>query len=135
MRNRLSVKRLVASAIRDIAGVLALFLVAGCSSDRVLAAGRAYTLRVIEGDGQTAPAGSVLPRALVVEVRDAAGAPVKASAVIFRVSSGGVDGTAMLDTLAVSDATGRAEAELRLGASGGSDLGARVSAWQRRIAR
>ncbi len=86
----------------------------------MLAAGRAYTLRVTDGDGQTAPAGSVLARPLSVEVRDAAGAPVKASAVIFRVISGGADGAAMLDTLAVSDGTGRAEAELRLGTQAGA---------------
>ena len=66
----------------------------------MLAAGRAYTLRVTDGDGQTAPAGSVLERPLAVEVRDAAGAPVKASAVVFQVITGGADGAAMLDTLA-----------------------------------
>ncbi|MBA4070853.1 MAG: hypothetical protein C0497_03315 [Gemmatimonas sp.] len=81
----------------------------------MLAAGRAYTLRVIEGDGQAAPAGSVLPRALAVEVRDAAGAPVKASTVVFRVTAGGADGAALVDTFAVTDEAGRAEAELRLG--------------------
>ena len=86
----------------------------------MLAAGRAYTLRVTDGNGQTAPAGSVLARPLTVEVRDAAGAPVKASAVIFRVISGGADGAAMLDTLAISDGTGRAEAELRLGTQAGA---------------
>lgn len=86
----------------------------------MLAAGRAYTLRVIEGDGQTAPAGSLLPRALAVEVRDAAGAPVKASAVVFRVTAGVSDGATMVDTLAVTDAAGRAQAELRLGTRAGA---------------
>ena len=120
MHNRLPVNGLVHLTIRNIAGLLALFLVTGCSSDRVLAAGRAYTLRVTDGDGQTAPAGSVLARPLAVEVRDAAGAPVKASAVIFRVISGGAEGAAMLDSLAVSDGAGRAEAELRLGTQPGA---------------
>jgi hypothetical protein len=115
----LSINRLVSHSVRGIAGVSALFFAVGCSGDRVLAAGRAYSLRVTDGDGQTAPAGSVLARSLTVEVRDAAGAPVKASAVMFRVTSGAADGAAMMDTIAVSDASGRAEAELRLGSKAG----------------
>ncbi len=97
-----------------------MYFATGCANDRVLAAGRAYTLRVTDGDGQTAPAGSVLARPLMVEVRDAAGVPVKASAVIFRVTSGAADGAAMIDSIAVSDASGRAEAELRLGSRAGA---------------
>lgn len=114
------INRLIQLGIYGVAGVSALFLAAGCSSDRVLAAGRAYTLRVTDGDGQTAPAGSVLPRPLAVDVRDAAGAPVKASVVVFRVIAGATDGAALIDTLAISDATGRAEAELRLGTRAGA---------------
>lgn len=106
-------------SICGIAGVSALFLAAGCASDRVLAAGRAYTLRVIDGDGQTAPAGSVLTHPLAVEVRDAAGAPVKASVVVFRVISGAAAGAGIIDTFSVTDATGRAEAGLRVGTSAG----------------
>lgn len=116
----MSINGLVSHAIRGIAGVSALFLVVGCSGDRVLAAGRAYTLRVTDGDGQVAPAGSVLARPLTVEVRDAAGTPVKASAVMFRVTSGAAHGAEMIDTIAISDASGRAEAEVRLGARVGA---------------
>lgn len=115
MRNRLLVNRLVRWSILRTAGVVTLFAAGACSNDRVLAAGRAYTLRVIEGDGQTAPAGSMLPRALAVEVRDAAGAPVKASVVAFRMTADGSDGAALVDTFTVTDEAGRAEAELRLG--------------------
>ena len=118
--NRLLVNRLTSRSIRSIAGVSALFLAAGCSSDRVLAAGRTYTLRVTDGDGQTALAGSVLARPLTVEVRDAAGAPVKASVVVFRVISGVADGAGIIDTFSITDATGRAEAALRLGTRAGA---------------
>ncbi|MDP1890261.1 MAG: hypothetical protein Q8K55_05165 [Gemmatimonadaceae bacterium] len=72
-----------------------------------------------DGDGQTAPAGSVLARPLTVEVRDAAGAPVKSTVVVFRVTSGIADGAGIDDTLSVTDATGRAEAALRLGTRAG----------------
>ena len=119
-RNRLFANGLVPRSVLRVAGVSVLFLAAGCSNDRVLAAGRAYTLRVLEGDGQAAPAGSLLARPLTVEVRDVSGAPVKASAVVFRVISGAADGAAMIDTLVVSDAAGRAEAGLRLGTRAGA---------------
>jgi len=93
-----------------------LALVAGCSHERVLAAARDYQLRVISGNGQTAPAGSLLPRTLAVEVRDAAGLPVRASIVAFRVTRGASNGAAVLDSLSVTNDVGVAEAELRLGA-------------------
>jgi len=85
----------------------------------VLTAGRNYTLRIADGDAQTAPAGSVLPKALTVEVRDVAGAPVRATIVVFRVGVGSADGAMLLDSMAVTDADGLARAELRLGARAG----------------
>jgi hypothetical protein len=66
-----------------------------------------------------APAGGVLPGALRVEVRDVAGAPVKATIVVFRVMPGSAEGAAMVDSIAVTTADGVASAELRLGAGVG----------------
>src|SRR5450759_2310510 len=71
VRNRLNVNGLVCSGARWWPRMAMLALVAGCSHERVLAAARDYQLRAVSGDGQTAPAGSLLPRALAVEVRDA----------------------------------------------------------------
>jgi len=93
---------------------------AGCVHERVLAAGRAYTVRVTGGDAQTAPAASLLPQPLQVEVRDAAGAPVKAAVVVFRVLPGAADGAAVLDSMSVTDGTGVAQAMLRLGVLAGA---------------
>lgn len=98
--------------------VVALAMLGACSHDRVLAVGRSYTVRVVGGDGQTAPAGSVLPAALAVVVFDVAGTPVKAAVVEFRIARG--DGAALLDSLAVTDENGRAEARLRLGSRAGA---------------
>lgn len=98
---------------------MALLGLAGCVQERVLAAGRAYRLAVVSGDGQVGPAGGVLPQPLGVVVRDAAGRPVKAAVVVFRIERGAVAGAAMLDSLAVTDGAGIASAELRLGAQAG----------------
>lgn len=54
-----------------------------------------------------------------VDVRDARGQSVKAAVIVFRVTIGQADGAAMTDSLAVTDASGVAEAELRLGAQPG----------------
>ncbi|HEY3286947.1 MAG TPA: hypothetical protein VGJ96_07475 [Gemmatimonadaceae bacterium] len=103
-----------------MAAFVALALAVGCSHDRVLAVGRSYSLRVVAGDQQVAPAGSVLPVPLAVEVRDVSGTPVKAAVIIFRVTSARNDGAVILDSIAVTDDNGRAVAELRLGASAGA---------------
>jgi hypothetical protein len=104
-------------------GISAVVAAAGCAHERVLTAGRNYTLRIADGDAQTAPAGSVLPKPLTVEVRDVAGSPVKATIVVFRVSSGNgsgsADGATLLDSMAVTDANGLARADLRLGSRAG----------------
>ena len=98
----------------------ALPVLGGCVHERVLAVGRSYLLSVIAGDGQSASAGSTLPHALVVGVRDASGAPVKAAVVVFRVMAGAADGAAMVDSIAVTDDAGEAESELRLGSRAGA---------------
>jgi hypothetical protein len=95
-------------------------LLAGCVHERLLAAGRLYTLHVLAGDAQVAPAGSQLPQPLRVEVRDVAGMPVKAAVVVFRVTTGAVDGATVVDSLAVTDGVGAAEAQLRVGARAGT---------------
>lgn len=94
--------------------------VSACAHERVLAAGSFYTLSVVGGDGQSAPAGSVASVPLTVSVRNASGTPVKAAVVVFRVENGAADGAAVTDSLAVSDELGKATAELRLGAHAGS---------------
>ncbi|MCX5762731.1 MAG: hypothetical protein NTW72_14730 [Gemmatimonadetes bacterium] len=63
---------------------------------------------------QTAPAGSLLPRALAVAVRDVAGVPVRGSIIVFRVTRGALAGAVMLDSLAITNDQGEASAELRL---------------------
>lgn len=69
---------------------------------------------------QTGPLGNVLTQPLSVSVVDAAGNPVKAAVVVFRVTAGTSDGAAVLDSLSVTDATGTAQAELRLGTRSGA---------------
>lgn len=96
--------------------IAVLALVAGCGHERVLAAARDYRLRVLSGDVPTAPAGSLLQRALAVEVRDAAGLPVRGAVVVFRVTKGAANGAAVLDSMAVTNDLGEAVADLRLSA-------------------
>jgi uncharacterized protein (TIGR03437 family) len=64
----------------------------------------------VQGDNQTGPPGALLPLALRIALRDAAGAPVVGAAVTFEASSG-----AQLSTAAtVTDANGQAETLVRL---------------------
>jgi hypothetical protein len=110
----------VRKAVCRLAGFLALGFAASCAHDRVLAAGRNYRLRVVDGDAQSAPAGSLLERSLTVEVLDAARRPVKAAVIVFRVEEGAATGTTIGDSIAVTDANGRAAAQLRLGSTSGA---------------
>jgi len=118
--NLLRVKGLVSRVAWRVGQFAAVALLAGCAHERVLASGHFYTLRVVAGDAQTAPAGTLLPQPLTVEVRDAAGMPIRATIVVFRVIAGAGDGAAVLDTLSVTDDAGRAQAELRLGSRAGA---------------
>ena len=92
----------------------ALVVLAGCRNERVLSPGRSYTLKVISGDALTAPAGSLLRGAFSVEVRDAAGIPVRGTIVIFRVTRGAARGAAVSDSLVVTNDFGEATTDLRL---------------------
>ncbi len=105
---------LVSSSLRRLKVFPVLAVVAACGHDRLLAAGRDYRLEVISGDVQMAAAGSLLPRALAVAVRDVAGVPVRGSIIVFRVTRGALSGAVVLDSLAVTNDQGEASAELRL---------------------
>ena len=72
----------------------------------------------VQGDNQTGPPGALLPLALRIALRDAAGAPVVGAAVTFEASSG-----AQLSTAAtVTDANGQAETLVRLQSGEGVTL-------------
>jgi hypothetical protein len=81
------------------------------------------TIRVVSGNNQTGPAGSVLPLPLVARVTNEAGQPVSGVPVVFEVTqnSGGlVSGTASIGALAVtSNAAGEASVQLRTGTRSG----------------
>ena len=65
---------------------------------------------IVQGDNQTGPPGALLPLALRVALRDAAGDPVVGAAVTFEASSGAQLSTAS----ALTDANGQAETLVRL---------------------
>jgi hypothetical protein len=98
-----------------VAAVLASGAVA-CSRDVATAPVEAsFAIAVSGGDGQRAPAGSVLPQALAVLVKDATGVPVKGARVVFRVERGASTGSRMLDSIGVTSPDGVATAQLQLG--------------------
>jgi Domain of unknown function (DUF4082)/Bacterial Ig-like domain (group 1) len=76
------------------------------------------TIAKAAGDGQTAPAGSVLPTPLTVTVADANGAPIVGTTVTFAVTAGG--GTLSATALA-TDVSGQAVTTLTLGATAGAN--------------
>ncbi len=65
---------------------------------------------IVQGDNQTGPPGALLPLALRVALRDAAGDPVVGAAVTFEASSGAQLSTAS----ALTDSAGQAETQVRL---------------------
>ena len=76
--------------------------------------------RMVRGNGQTAPRGTVLPKAFTVRVVDAAGRPVAGVQVTFRVASGG--GSIGASQVRVNtNASGLAEVTLTLGPNPGSN--------------
>lgn len=84
------------------------------------------TLTILSGNGQSGPAGSVLPAPLVVQFVDAAGLPQVDKPVVFRVinQDGMVSPTAAadswLDAVAVNtDSQGQARTQFRLGRRAG----------------
>lgn len=88
-------------------------------------AGAASGVRIVAGNGQSAPAGSRLPTTLVVEVRDATGNAVPGVAVAWVIGTGG--GSAA-PTTSTTDASGQAGTVWTLGpAPGPNTLSAVVS--------
>ena len=64
----------------------------------------------VQGDNQTGPPGALLPLALKIALRDAAGVPVVGAGVTFEASSG----AQLSAAAAVTDADGEAETRVRL---------------------
>jgi PKD repeat protein len=104
--------------------VVATGLLAACGgADLVLPRdGAAAAVEVIDGNEQTGSVGQPLPNPVVVEVRDAAGAPVGGATVQFAFTSAG-DGAQIAPETAETDALGRAEAHLVLGSKIGLQTG------------
>ena len=96
--------------------IMATGLVAACGgSDLVLPGGaQPAGIRVVNGDGQTGPAGQLLTAPIVVEVTDADSTPVGGASVEFALISAG-SGAEIQPATATTDASGRAEAHLLLG--------------------
>ena len=67
-------------------------------------------IAIVQGDSQTGPPGALLPLALRIALRDAAGDPVVGAAVTFEASSGAQLSTAS----SLTDASGLAETLVRL---------------------
>jgi hypothetical protein len=94
--------------------ILVLALPACRSGDLMLPGGPPSELSAVSGDGQNGPPGSRLPDPLVVEVTDAEGRHVVGTSVEFTFEGDVADG-ALTPGTAITDETGRASAEVRLG--------------------
>jgi PKD repeat protein len=84
--------------------------------------GAAATVEVVDGDEQTGSVGQPLSDPVVVEVRDAAGAPVEGATVQFAFTSAG-DGAQVAPETSETDTLGRAEAHVVLGSKIGLQTG------------
>lgn len=90
----------------------------GWSTTPLASGSPATASRIVRGDGQTAPRGTVLPKAFTVRVVDAAGRPVAGVQVTFRVGVGGGSiGTS--EVRVDTNASGLAEVTLTLGPNPG----------------
>src|SRR4029077_988975 len=78
--------------------------------------GAAANIVIVQGDGQGAPVGAVLPQALMVRVTDSNNRPVQGQTVRFSVTAGG--GT-VAPASAVTTADGSASARWTLGPTAG----------------
>lgn len=89
----------------------------------VFAGTRSQRQRGVDGNGQTAPAGSTLPFAFVVRVVDAAGNPVANVNVTFTVSSGGgtLNGPTATSVMIATGSDGLARGTLTLGSTPGAN--------------
>jgi hypothetical protein len=112
--------------------VLTLAFLAACSSDLTLPGGPSGAaepdrLRIVDGDGQRAQTGELLPDPLVVEVLDSGRAPLPGTAVEFSFV-GDPAGAVLEPASSTTDSTGRAAATVRLGtATGEQEIVARVA--------
>lgn len=98
-------------------GLLAALAAAGCGGTTGVVPPATIDL-VAASNGQTAPAGGLLPAALAVDVKASDGTPAPRADVRWTVTSG--TGAVLSDSVTQSDGDGRAEASLRLGPAAGS---------------
>jgi hypothetical protein len=114
------------------ASLLALTLIAACSSDLSLPGGPSEPaepdrLQIVNGDKQQAQTGELLPDPLVVEVVDSGRAPVPGTPVEFAFV-GDPAGAVLQPTSAETDSAGHVSAFVRLGLeSGEQQIVARVA--------
>ena len=104
--------------------IAALCLLLGCSGGDLTLPGsdsEPDALRIVAGDDQRAPTGTLLERPLVVEVLDAASAPVAGSIVEFSFV-GELPGAGLDPAAVTTGADGRAAAVVRLGVVSGEQL-------------
>jgi VCBS repeat-containing protein len=89
----------------------------GCGDIVLPDEGRPAVIDIIDGDGQTAPAGGTLGQALVVKVKDAVGRPVEGASVAFVVDAGG---GSVSSASVPTGSDGLAATQWTLGAAAGS---------------
>ena len=104
------------SAVAALAALAAVLLSAACDRQASDPAVPELFLTVLAGDGQSAPAGSLLAEPLRVTVKDGTGQAVQGAAIRFRVRAGSDAGAVLTDTIAVSGPGGVAATSLRVGA-------------------
>jgi hypothetical protein len=104
--------------------IAALCLLLGCSGGDLTLPGsdsEPDALRIVAGDDQRAPTGTLLEQPLVVEVLDAASTPVAGSLVEFSFV-GELPGAGLDPATVTTGADGRAAAVVRLGVVSGEQL-------------
>ena len=118
--------------MRFLAPMLALAFLAACGGDVSLPGGPSGPaepdqLRIVNGDGQEAQTGELLPDPLVVQVLDSGRAPVAGTPVEFSFV-GDPTGAVLQPVSAETDSTGQVSAFVRLGTeSGEQEIVARVA--------
>ncbi|MEP7227960.1 MAG: hypothetical protein ABI785_11400 [Gemmatimonadales bacterium] len=103
-------------------------LITACGGELTLPDdGSPAALRVFSGDRQEGTVGSRLNDPLVVELTDASARPIPGQAVVFEFTSN-VPGAELTPEAAMTDSSGHAAAEVRLGTStGGLQVNARLA--------
>jgi hypothetical protein len=84
--------------------------------------GRTTAIRVVDGDGQRGSVGEPLEDPVVVEVTDESDDPVEGATVEFVLTSAG-DGAGITPATTLTNAEGRAEAQVQLGDKVGVQTG------------